>query len=220
MLHETVLFDTSPDKCSVLMMCHASLCQQVLFLRVNQKASGIFSHLFMQVPLLKEGLLYPSKIAFESNSVSNEEHDKVRAVGCSEKVSWLPSCLHRCSANVILLSLGALCPPWDKAGFQLCHQRRTPQLISATVACAEGLHGWNSRAEVVRQQKKNGHSGTIMHVLIEEQLQVNQNVFKHQAGCYFGALETLQVPSEEAMSLMFMHVLSLFHFVFTMHVLP
>lgn len=107
MLHETVLFDTSPDKCSVLMMCHASLCQQALFLKVNQNATGIFSCLFRQVSLLEEDLLYPSEIAFKSSSVSAEEHDEVRAVGCSEKVAWFSSCLHRCSANVILLSLGA-----------------------------------------------------------------------------------------------------------------
>lgn len=168
MLHETVLFDTSPDKCRVLMMCHAPLHQQVLFLGVNQKASGIFPHLFMQVSLLKEDLLYPSEIAFKSSSISGEECDKVRAVGCSEKVAWFSSYLHRCSANVILQSLGALCLPWDKAGSHLCHQRRTPQLISATVAHVEGLHGCSSRAEVVTWQKKRGQSSTIVHVLVEE----------------------------------------------------
>lgn len=122
----------------------------------------------MQVSLLKEDLLCPSEIAFKSNSVSDEERDKVGTVGCSKKVALFSSCLHRCSANVILLSLGALCLPWDEAGFQLCHQRRAPQLTSVAVAHVEGLHEGSSRAEVVEHSGKKGQSSTIMHVLVEE----------------------------------------------------
>lgn len=105
----------------------------------------------MQVSLLKEDIKHPSEAAFKSNSISDEECDKVGAVGCSKKVAPFYSCLHRCSANGILLSLGALCLPWDEAGFQLCHQRTTPQLISANLARVEGLPGCSSGAEVVTQ---------------------------------------------------------------------
>lgn len=73
------------------MMCHASLCYQVLFLRVNEMASGIFSHLFhvclTQVSLLKEGILYPSETAFKGNSTKGEEHVRVESIGCSKKVA-------------------------------------------------------------------------------------------------------------------------------------
>lgn len=226
MLHETVLFDTSPDKCSVLMMCHASLPQQVLFLGVNQKASAVFPRLFMQVSLLKEDLLYLSEIAFKSSSISGAESDKVRAVGCSEKVPWFSRCLHRYSADVILLSLGAWWLPGDQAGSYLSHQRRTPQLISVTVAHGEGLHGCSSRAEVVTWQEKKDKVVQLCmfwqrNIIL--QLQGHKNVFKPPAGCCFGALEHYKFPVRKLglqMSLMFVHVLSLFHFVFTMHAFP
>lgn len=54
-------------------------------------ASGIFSHLFhvclMQASLLKEGSLCSSEIAFKSNSINDEEHAKVKSVGCTKKVA-------------------------------------------------------------------------------------------------------------------------------------
>lgn len=80
-------------------------------------ASRIFSHLFhvclTQVSLLKEGILYPSEIAFKSNSINDKEHAKVKSVGRTKKVAWSSSCLHSCSAIAILLPLGNLHLPWD-----------------------------------------------------------------------------------------------------------
>lgn len=74
-------------------------------------ASGIFSHLFHMC--LTQGILYLYEIAFKSNSINDEECAEVKSVGCTERVAWSSSCLHRCSASAILLSLGNLYLPCD-----------------------------------------------------------------------------------------------------------
>lgn len=54
-------------------------------------ASGILSQLFhvcfTQISLLKEDVLYPSEIAFKSNSINDEERAKVKSVGHTRKVA-------------------------------------------------------------------------------------------------------------------------------------
>lgn len=135
MLHKTLFFDTSPDRHSLLTMCHASLCQQVLFLRANQMASGISSHLFSCVPCVSffaEGRHFNIPL----NSINDEEHTKVQSVGCTKKVT--SNLLHGCPASALLLPKGNFYLLWYQADFQLCHQTGTPQLISTIVAYKEG----------------------------------------------------------------------------------